>query len=136
MVKQIAHMALEISNLEKSVAFYCGALGLEYKFDGRDENGVIRMVYLQVCEGVFIEMFPSGIHKAERKDYLIGYHHLCFEVDDIQKSAEEIQAKGYTLSHPVQKGSDNSWQFWVNDPDGNPIEFMQYTKESKQLACN
>ena len=133
MVKKIAHMALEISNLQKSLDFYIGALGLEYKFDGKDENGVIKMVYLKLCEGVFIEMFPSGIHKLDRRHYLIGFHHLCFEVEDINKAAAEMEAKGYTLKHPVTLGSDGSWQFWVDDPDGNPIEFMQYTENSLQV---
>ena len=134
MVKQIAHMAIEISDLDKSIEFYCGAIGLERKFDGKNKDGKISMVYLKVCEGVFIEMFPSGIHKPDRKDYLIGYHHLCFEVDDINVAAEKMQSKGIILTHPVTKGSDNSYQFWVNDPDGNPIEFMQYTAESLQLS--
>ena len=133
MVKNIAHVALEISNLQNSLDFYVGALGLEYKFDAKDENGVVKMVYLKLCEGVFIEMFATGIHIPERKHYLIGFHHLCFEVDDINKTAAEMEAKGYTLKHPVQMGSDGSWQFWVDDPDGNPIEFMQYTEESLQI---
>jgi lactoylglutathione lyase len=133
MVKNIAHIALEISNLQNSVDFYVETLGLEYKFDSKDENDVIKMVYLKVCDGVFIEMFPSGIHKPERKHYLIGFHHLCFEVEDIHKAAAKIEAKGYVIKHPVKIGGDGSWQFWVDDPDGNPIEFMQYTETSLQM---
>jgi lactoylglutathione lyase len=133
MVKGIAHIALEISNLQASLDFYVNALGLEYKFDGKDEAGVIKMVYLKISDGVFIEMFPSGIHKPERKHYLIGFHHLCLEVDDIYKTVAEIESKGYTLKHPVQVGGDGSLQCWVDDPDGNPVEFMQYTENSLQV---
>ena len=29
---------------------------------------------------------------------------------------------------------DNTWQMWSHDPDGNKIEFMQYTEKSFQLV--
>jgi lactoylglutathione lyase/glyoxylase I family protein len=31
-------------------------------------------------------------------------------------------------------GADGSWQFWTADPDGNPIEFHQFTPESRQIT--
>jgi len=132
MVKRIAHMAIEISDLQKSLDFYVGALGFEYMFDGKDENGVVKMVYLKICEGTFIELFATGIHKPERKHYLIGFHHLCLEVEDIHETEAHIKAKGYEIKHSAVLGGDRSWQFWVDDPDGNPIEFMQYTVNSLQ----
>ena len=133
MVKRIAHLAIEISNLEKSLAFYVDTLGFEYMFDNKDENGLITMVYLKVCEGTFIELFATGIHKPEKKHYLIGFHHLCLEVEDIHKAEADIKAKGYSIKHPAIIGGDGSWQFWVDDPDENPIEFMQYTENSRQI---
>jgi len=134
MVKRIAHVAIEIADLQKSVAFYVDALGCEYKFDSADENGVVKMAYLQVCDGVFIELFATGIHQPERKHYLIGFHHLCFEVEDIHAAEANMRAKGYEIRTPAKLGGDGSWQFWVNDPDGNPIEFMQYTENSRQVT--
>ena len=35
---------------------------------------------------------------------------------------------------PLKTGMDHSQQAWVKDPDGNDIELMEYTRESKQLA--
>ena len=133
MVKHIAHLAIEISNLQNSLDFYVGALGFAYAFDNKDENGLITMVYLKICEGEFVELFATGIHKPERKDYLIGFHHLCLEVEDIHKAEADLKSKGYTVKKPAMLGGDGSWQFWADDPDGNPIEFMQYTENSSQI---
>jgi hypothetical protein len=35
----------------------------------------------------------------------------------------------------VSLGSDQSWQAWLADPDGNRIELHAYTPESKQLRA-
>jgi len=32
----------------------------------------------------------------------------------------------------ITLGSDNSYQCWLDDPDGNRIELHQYTPESRQ----
>ena len=132
LVKTIAHIAIEISNLEKSLHFYVDTLGLHYHFDGKDENGVVKMAYLKVSEGVFLELFATGIHQPERKHWLIGFHHLCLGVDDIHQAEAHIRNSGYEIKKSATLGSDGSWQCWVDDPDGNPIELMQYTAESLQ----
>ena len=33
----------------------------------------------------------------------------------------------------ISRGSDGAWQFWVRDPDGNRIEFMEYAPGALQL---
>ncbi len=62
-----------------------------------------------------------------------GYQHLCLEVEDIHKAREAALANGLQPDTPVSRGGDRSLQFWLTDPDGNRIELMQYTPESKQL---
>jgi hypothetical protein len=37
------------------------------------------------------------------------------------------------LLHPVILGKDHNYQCWVKDPDGNPIELMEYGKNAMQL---
>ena len=40
--------------------------------------------------------------------------------------------QGLSPSEP-RVGGDHSLQIWIEDTDGNPIEFHQFTPESKQL---
>ena len=94
------------------------------------------MYYIQVKEGQFIELFytyqgeqPVGI-MADK----CGYQHCCLEVDDLEAVREEIIKNGIVPVSEIQMGPDYSKQFWVEDPDGNRIEMMQYTEKSYQLV--
>ena len=57
--------------------------------------------------------------------------HICLEVPDLEAAVAELRAKGVEASAPYL-GSDNSWQSWITDPDGNRIELHCYTKDSLQ----
>jgi len=48
-------------------------------------------------------------------------------------TAKAIADAGYELAMPPKKGSDNNWQCWTHDPDGNAIEFMQIMPDSLQM---
>ena len=43
----------------------------------------------------------------------------------------ELRARGVEVSDP-KLGSDQSWQAWLADPDGNRIELHGYTPDSHQ----
>jgi predicted enzyme related to lactoylglutathione lyase len=82
----------------------------------------------QVGERNFIELFQC---KVDRSVEGYSYRHFCLEVDDINVTAPELRERGVEVTE-VKMGSDNSWQAWLTDPDGNRIELHQYTRESKQ----
>ncbi|MCE5200244.1 VOC family protein, partial [bacterium] len=90
------------------------------------------LVYLQISENQFIELFPGaeGPHTPAKTAGLV---HICLMVDDIQQTYQELTSRGLQTNGEPILGGDNSWQFWTNDPDGNPIEFHQFTEESRQL---
>ena len=63
----------------------------------------------------------------------IGYLHLSLEVENIQAVREELMQKGITPDSEIKMQADHTYQLWVTDPDGNRIEFMEYTSESLQI---
>jgi lactoylglutathione lyase len=132
MVKGIAHLAFQVSDMEKSIAFYKKAFGFKKKFTLEDEKGNPWIVYLQVSKTQFIELFYAhGTLQVE--PHQTSYQHLCLEVKEINKFAEDLVKKGISLLHPVILGLDNNYQCWVKDPDGNPIELMEYGEGALQL---
>lgn len=128
MIKNFSHVAIEISNLEKALKFYCEALGLEYVSDSKNEEGKVVVVYLKIRGGVSIELFATGLHMPDRKDWLIGYHHMCFEVDDIHEIEQKILSKCGKITKSAFTSGNGNWQLWATDPDGNPVEFMQLSE--------
>lgn len=118
--------------MDRSLDFYCRVLGLREQFRLTRESGDPWLVYVKVGERQFIELFPGaqGPHEAPKG---AGMVHICLEVDDIQETYRELTSRGLVANGEPVLGADNSWQFWTADPDGQPIEFHQFTPESRQL---
>jgi lactoylglutathione lyase len=134
MIKRIGHTAYKVENMEASLNFYCNIIGLKKAFELNDpKTGEPWIVYLKVADSQFIELFYGGKTKNKTASDLVGYDHLCLEVDDIQETAKSIKGKGGILFVEPKQGSDRNWQCWITDPDGNRIEFMQLDPKSPQL---
>ncbi|MDD4772675.1 MAG: VOC family protein [Eubacteriales bacterium] len=132
MIRGIAHVAFTVIDMEKSLEFYCGKLGFKKAFELNRPDGEPWIVYIMVSPGQFVELFYGGTEKTESS---AGYSHLCFEVDDVQETAEELKSKGVVLDSGPNQGSDTNWQCWIRDPDGNRIEMMQINPLSPQMAA-
>jgi len=133
-VTGLAHTALNVLNMEKSIDFYCNVLGFEKAFEMPDPNtGKPWIVYLYAGGTQFIELFYGGVNYTEYTNENIGFSHLCFEVSDINAIANKIVNAGCDLDRPIKFGIDNNWQCWVRDPDRNRIELMQLGEESPQM---
>lgn len=131
MIKGIAHLAFVVSNIEQSLDFYINKLGFSKKFTLDNEDGTPWIVYIQVSDNQFIELFPSDDPLIDREHF--SYQHLCLEVTDIHGLVESLSKKGVEIDQPVAMGLDNNYQSWIHDPDGNPIELMEYGKDSLQM---
>lgn len=132
-VKGLAHTALNVSDMEKSIAFYCDVLGFRKAFEmNHPETGKPWIVYLYAGGDQFLELFYGGVDYREYQDTNIGFSHFCLEVQDIQQIAKQITDAGWELDRPVKFGIDGNWQCWVRDPDRNRVELMQIGEESPQ----
>ena len=128
MITGMAHACFTVSDLERSLAFYRDALGLKPAFDFINQEGRRFGIYLHLGGRNFIELFEGQLgERAEGQ----SYRHICLEVDDIESAVQALRGRGIEVSDP-KLGSDQSWQAWITDPDGNRIELHHYTAESKQ----
>ena len=129
MIKAIAHLCIFSHDLERSLDFYCVALGLQRHFDFH-KNGQLFGFYLQAAPGQFIEIFRTDATDAIQRQRI---HHLCLEVDDLDALRARLEKHGVAVT-PKKLGCDQSWQCWCKDPDGVDIEFQQYTPQSSQFT--
>lgn len=129
MIKAIAHLCLLSNDLNRSLDFYCGTLGLQRHFDFH-KDGQLFGFYLQTVPGQFIEIFRAD-SAAEIHHQRI--HHLCLEVEDMDAVRDRLAQRGVAVT-PRKLGCDQTWQCWCKDPDGVDIEFQQYTPRSSQFT--
>ena len=99
-IKSINHVAVVVDDMEKALAFWRDALGMELH-ELRDvpvENSQVAFLPL---EGSEVELVvPTGDDSGIAK-YLAkrgpGMHHICLEVDDIVGMLAQLKAKGMRL---------------------------------------
>ena len=133
MITGIAHAAVTVKDMPESVRFYTQALGCREAFVFQHpETGEPWIVYLNVSPGQFIELFYGGTEEQSWHDILMGFNHLCLEVDDIHAAVQKIRDAGYPIDIEPQQGLDHNWQAWTRDPNGIRIELMQIMPDSPQ----
>ncbi len=127
-IKSIAHICIKAKDLEATRHFYCDLLGFEKVFDFTKE-GRVSGFYFKVSDKNFVEVFEAKGTGGDNPQIL----HMCFETDDIKGFKKMLDSK-HIKTTEIKLGVDNSYQFWVKDPDGIDIEFLEYTKDSSQFT--
>ena len=136
MITGIGHVAFRITDLARTLDFYCNKLGFREAFRlEREGEPSPWIVYIQVAKGHFIELFPGAQGEIPSRNGA-GYNHFCLLVDDIQATLKEFADRGLPITGSPTQGLDNNWQYWINDPDGNAIELMQIMDNSPHAAAD
>jgi lactoylglutathione lyase len=125
-ISQIAHWALKVKDLERSLAFYRDTLGFaEMMRINWPDTGKLLLVYLRVTDTQYLELFPEGKGDQAPGEEITSMHHVCLQVDNIADTAATLAKIGIPLFREAKLGLDGNNQCWIKDPDGNRIEFMQ-----------
>lgn len=135
MITNIGHPAIRVSDLDRSLAFYTGILGLREAFRLPNAEGGVGAVYLYVAPNQFVELFPGGVAGARPTFEEVGYQHLCYVVEDALAAMEEMREKGAPIDGKFRIGTAKCPLFMTHDPDGNVIEIMELPPESLQAQA-
>ncbi|HLZ27257.1 MAG TPA: VOC family protein [Chloroflexota bacterium] len=116
------NVTLMVSNMDRAVAFYIEALGLELKVRyGNDWAEV-------VAPGV-----TFGLHQAHgpiaRSDPAIGIS-IGLEVDDIEAAVLGLTAKGIAFPTGIRETSDLREASFA-DPDGTPLYLAEIKPQNR-----
>ena len=120
----IAHWALKVEDLERSLTFYRDQLGFSEMMRIHHHDGSLMLVYLRVTGTQFLEIFPRGKGGYGPADDANCVHHICLAVANIEAAAG-LRKAGVKLWREPKLGLDGNNQCWIMDPDGHRIEFMQ-----------
>lgn len=121
-----AHVCYRINDIDRSIAFYCGALGFRElkRFPIRDE-AINIFVAPEGSEDTPLELtFNHG--RTEPYDLGTGYGHVAYTVEDLDDTLARLDAIGVQPEKPpysVREGG--SRLCFVRDPDGYRIELIE-----------
>lgn len=134
-LKAIGHVALKVADIERSLGFYRDTLGFEEMMRLNRDDGSLWLVYLRITDTQFIELFPGGEGARAPDSNATAINHFCLECLDLDATAAALRSLGLALTVEPKMGADNNRQCWIEDPDGNRIEFMQMMADSMQAAA-
>ena len=138
----VSHLGVCVSDLDLSQRFYCEALGFEQvaahevgeEFSGLMELDGVRLRSRMIAkDGVTLELLgydAPGItgDGTRRPMNMLGLTHLCLKVDDVEATAEAIEALGGTIVRStrttIPMGATSLEFLYCTDPDGVRIELM------------
>jgi catechol 2,3-dioxygenase-like lactoylglutathione lyase family enzyme len=113
----IAHVAIRVSDLARSRAFY-RKLGFEEAF-ALTKDGVTTEVFFKVNDTQFIEMYP------QQSGTELGFMHVCFASSDLESLRKAYLARSVTPT-PVKTAGAGNLLFTLAGPEKQTIEFTQY----------
>ncbi len=111
MVKRIEHLGIAVENIEEAIGVYETLLSAKcYKEEIVESEGV-RTAFILVGDSK-IELLEATNEDSAIAKFLAknreGFHHVAFEVDDIDSELIRLQKEGFTLIHDKPKsGADN-----------------------------
>lgn len=115
------HTMVRVANLEQSLAFYCGQLGLVERSRHDNPAGRYTLVFLSAPgdAGGLVEL----TYNWDPEDYgeARNFGHLAYEVEDIYATCERLLQAGVTINRPPRDGR----MAFVRSPDRISIELLQ-----------
>ena len=123
----LSYVGIRVTNLERSLKFYKGALGLEEvaRGDNSKSGGGTFVLLRDRKSGMKLELnwYPKGSKYDISYSAGEGLDHIAFCVDDVKEEHAELIARGAGATDfgPEAGGS----YCYVKDPDGNWIELYQ-----------
>lgn len=111
----IHHVSILVSDMDRAVAWYSNALGLEEV--KRPSNFVTPVRWFELGNEQ-IHLIPNG-----EPDF-VSPRHFAIHVDDVQAARQTMAERGVEVQETVPiAGAD---RFFISDPDGNNIEIIQW----------
>ena len=142
MILATRHTGLVVRDLERSIAFYRGVLGLEVWRQATEEGDYIDNVVgipnvrlewakLEALDGSVVELLQYHSHPAtaplvNAASNRPGCSHLAFTVADLDATYQTLVARGFHCNCAPQFSPDGTVKVvYCHDPDGIILELVE-----------
>ncbi len=122
------HTMVRITDVDESLNFYCGVLGMREMRRVDSEAGRFTLIFLAAPDDrrrAADEKAPllELTHNWDPEEYAGGrnFGHLAFEVDDIYATCQLIADRGVVINRPPRDGR----MAFVRSPNGISVELLQ-----------
>jgi catechol 2,3-dioxygenase-like lactoylglutathione lyase family enzyme len=123
------HIVLNTTDVERSLAFYAGLLGLEEERVEEFRRGEVGFPSVRVSADTLIDLFPTT--EPPEAATTQNLNHFCLVAEDVDFDAllPLLREHGVTvLQEPVSRwgARGRATSVYILDPDGNQVEIRSY----------
>ena len=117
------HTMVRISNIDKSLDFYCKKLGLKEIRRKESEKGRYTLIFLGEGKNNVTEGLLELTYNWDPEKYSGGrnFGHLAYSVKNIYETCSKLIKEGVTINRPPRDGR----MAFIKSPDEISIEILQ-----------
>ncbi|MGB5624814.1 MAG: VOC family protein [Woeseiaceae bacterium] len=115
------HTMVRVTDVEKSLDFYCKQLGLVELKRYDSEQGRFTLIFLAAPGDHDAQVELTHNWDPEEYDEGRNFGHLAYQVDDIYALCQKLMDAGVTINRPPRDGH----MAFVRSPDNISIELLQ-----------
>ena len=116
------HTMIRVSNVEKSLNFYCNGLGLIEKKRIENKQGKFTLIFLAAPGDEEVELELTYNWDGDKLgNGSRNFGHLAYRVKNIYETCERLNNMGFTINRPPRDGH----MAFVRSPDNISIEILQ-----------
>ena len=115
------HTMVRVSDLDKSLDFYCNKLGLTELRRYDNDGGRFTLVFLAAPGDNDAQVELTHNWDPEEYDEGRNFGHLAYAVDDIYAACQQLLDGGVAINRPPHDGR----MAFVRSPDNISIELLQ-----------
>jgi lactoylglutathione lyase len=122
-VTKLLHTRMRVSDMDQTVQFYTGVLGLEVMERKTSPRGS-HLAFLKVPnseELIELASYPPSGPVTVQKDLV----HLAFQVENLDDTMRDLSAKGIKITDGPTQSSSGSRFIFIDAPDGYEIELIE-----------
>jgi len=130
------HAGLTVADLDRTIAFYCGLLGLRLVVRKPQPDG--ELAFLDTGSGM-LEIFarPGAQRAVDVPVGTAGVRHLTFAVDDVVATVTRLEAAGVEITERPRDAHNRELirrVAFCRDPDGLQVELIERAPRRLRLT--
>jgi len=117
------HTMVRITDIEKSLDFYCNKLGLKEVKRSENEKGRYTLIFLAAENSDERYALLELTYNWDPENYTGGrnFGHLAYSVKNIYETCDNLMKNGVTINRPPRDGH----MAFIVSPDNISIELLQ-----------
>jgi catechol 2,3-dioxygenase-like lactoylglutathione lyase family enzyme len=118
----LTHIALQVTDVEKSVAFYARFAAMEIVHQRIDEESGRKIVWISDKTRPFVIVLGES---QELSTVLLPFAHLglgCRSREEVDRLCGEARSEGILIDGPTDSGYPVGYWAFLRDPDGHTLE--------------